>query len=108
MKRVFTCPETEDLTGVCSLCGNGIDRHNSDFECEQSYILELFDNVSGGDCVDSAAELEEITVRLLEALKDISESLDSLYKHEPGVAGAYFGAFLDGRIKDAIKKAEGR
>ena len=32
-ERVFTCKETEDLAGVCELCGYGIDRHGSDYEC---------------------------------------------------------------------------
>lgn len=32
-ERVFTCPETEDLTGTCHLCGKGLSYHDSDYKC---------------------------------------------------------------------------
>lgn len=32
-KKVFTCPETDDLTGTCRLCGYGLDYHDSDYAC---------------------------------------------------------------------------
>jgi hypothetical protein len=41
----------------------------------------------------------------LEALKDVSESIADLYKNHPQIAGEYFGAALDIRIKDIVTKA---
>jgi len=32
-ENVFTCPETDDLTGKCRLCGKGIEEHDIDFNC---------------------------------------------------------------------------
>lgn len=34
-----------------------------------THIQQLFDNINGGDCVDSAAEAQEICERLLRAAK---------------------------------------
>ena len=43
---------------------------------------------------------------LLEACKDIVESLSTLYKDKPQIAGEYFGACLTDRIKQIINKTE--
>jgi hypothetical protein len=32
-ERVFTCSATQDLTGVCELCGERLNFHGSDYEC---------------------------------------------------------------------------
>ncbi len=32
-EKVFTCPETQDLTGTCHLCGEDISGHGADYEC---------------------------------------------------------------------------
>ena len=40
-KLVFTCPETEDLTGICNLCEKGIEDHDSEYRCQ--------DNISYGE-----------------------------------------------------------
>lgn len=30
---VFTCPETDDLTGTCHKCGKELNYHDSDYQC---------------------------------------------------------------------------
>lgn len=44
-ERVFTCPETEDLTGTCHLCGHGIERHGPDYECYEKPITQKKHNM---------------------------------------------------------------
>lgn len=29
----FTCSTTEDLSGICEKCGNGLDMHDGDYKC---------------------------------------------------------------------------
>lgn len=38
---------------------------------KKSHIRKLFDDINGGDCVDSAAEAQEIALGLLKALKTL-------------------------------------
>lgn len=35
MKSEFTCSDTDDLSGICELCGNGLDQHDRDFKCSE-------------------------------------------------------------------------
>lgn len=76
--------------GACLVCGT----HNP----EKTHIEQLFDNVNGGDCVDSAAELEEITQGLFDALKNLVDR--NLIEN---VAGDHYGEVLA-----ALAQAEGR
>ena len=46
--------------------------------------------------------------KLIALIKDFSLCLDDLYKDCPQIAGSYFGAHLDSRIKDAILSKEGK
>ena len=62
----------------------------------EAYIEQLFDNVNGGDCVDSAAILQEIAVELLSALKQLVDDDFNDYQ----------GNFYRARI--AVQKAEGK
>ena len=32
-EKVFTCSSTEDLSGICELCGCGIGCHDLDYKC---------------------------------------------------------------------------
>lgn len=63
---------------------------------DRTYLESLFDNVNGGDCVDSAAILEEITAELLAAAKKLIDDDFNDYKDNHG------------RLRRAVRKAEGR
>lgn len=72
-ERVFTCPETEDLTGTCHLCGHGIERHGPDYECYEKPITQkkhnmdakhtakewkyVFEENGGYDCMTGAFKI---------------------------------------------------
>ncbi len=47
---------------------------------QKTYIQELFDNINGGDCVDSAALAQEISEQLLEACDVLFDRLNATYR----------------------------
>lgn len=61
-----------------------------------------------GMCATQGKESKQgATPELLEAARDMLESLTDFYKAEPKLAGEYFGAALMGRVEAAIAKAQG-
>jgi hypothetical protein len=71
----------------------------------EAYIEQLFDNVNGGDCVDSAAILQEITVDLLTASKAVLEDLKKNAYQIPPIPAV---CELWAQLAEAVAKAEGK
>lgn len=74
---------------------------------KKSHIQKLFDNINGGDCVDSAAEAQEITEQLLAALKDFI-SAGALVKLNVKNANHYSWMVRQSIANGIIAKAEGK
>lgn len=71
---------------------------------KKSHIQKLFDNINGGDCVDSASQAQEIAEGLLEACTLAFERL----RPKGGVKKDFAGHVAYAALSKAIAKAEGK
>jgi hypothetical protein len=73
---------------------------------DNTYIQSLFDRINGGDCVDSAAQAQELCEELLEACKALDNAMD--VPHPLNLNDALSVANALFLVRDVIAKAEGR